>query len=77
MNCNVYFVSGKSLLRVQIDTSTHKIIELVEPQQYLNHVVIGAQETKVSSCYLDGIKATKSKRDVNIEREQIELGIYS
>jgi hypothetical protein len=34
---------------------------------YLNHVVIGAQETKVSSCYLDGIKATKSKPDVNIE----------
>lgn len=24
MNCNVYFVCGKSLLRVQVDTATHK-----------------------------------------------------
>ncbi|MUJ20624.1 gamma-glutamylcyclotransferase [Aliivibrio fischeri] len=44
---------------------------------YLNHVVIGAQETCVPECYLEKIKTVTVIEDSNKERDNMQRKMYS
>ncbi len=44
---------------------------------YLNHVLVGAQETQVSALYLQAIESTASLEDPNLRRDAEQRALYS